>query len=191
MNDTTRAGWCKPQRKRALRIAFVAVAACASMASVHAQSASAAGLPVTGKTCHFQCADGTQTCTGDLVSVCDEVPLFSDKDMADFIRSLDLLGRPFGEVPTRLATMHFACSREYHRTGFDMGCTRTVSMPHCMVQIQSVWFNLRELDHDEPRPVADDVAIDLSKATPFSAMHVSRVKSQIGGTGDDDCRGGK
>ena len=173
-------------------------AACAmlagmAMSSANALAATEAALPASGQTCRFECADGTHGCSkpGDLVTVCETAPLWTDKGLAEFVGAFGLVGRPFREVQARLQPLNFSCTREYHRTGHDMGCTRTVSMPHCMLRIQSVWFNLRELDHGEPRPVADDEAVDLSKETPFSGMHVSRVTTRAGGTGDDACRGGR
>ena len=176
-----------------LKLALATAVASAAVSSASARTTPEAPLPATGKTCHFECADGTHACSDfkELMSVCEEAPLFTDKSMADFISSLDLVGKPFGDVPARLLPLNFSCNREYRRTGHDMGCTRTISLPHCMMQMQWVWLNLRELDHGEPRPVPDDEAIDISQETPFSAMHVSRITSQTGATGDDLCRGGK
>jgi hypothetical protein len=187
-----------------MRRACARRAACA--AAVLALASLSAAQAAPGEACHYECRDGTTTCSADLVQVCHPVRVFgtvagtsgpasttadADAEMDAYVQSLGLAGKAWGEANARLLALDFHCAHVSRGPGTELQCGRAVSMPRCMLQLQNVQVTLKETDPGY-RP-ADPEAMpgDWSERPHYDALPVAKAAGHLAASGDDECRGGK
>ncbi len=182
----------------------------AVLAGCAAAVLSALGVPpahaAPGEACHYECRDGTKTCSDNLVQACHPVRVFGsatqtsgpvsamaglDAEMDAYAQSLGLAGKTFGEANAQLLALDFHCAHVSRGPGTELQCNRAVSMPRCMLQLQTISITLTET-HPGYKPVDPETSpSNWSERPHYDALPVAKAKGSVAGTGDSECRGGK
>ena len=159
-----------------------------------------------GEACHYECRDGTKTCSDNLVHVCHPVRVFGsaaqtsgpvsakaglDAEMDAYVQSLGLAGKTYGEANAQLLALDFHCSHSSRGPGTELQCNRAVSVPRCMLQLQYIALTLTET-HPGYKPAdPETMPSDWSERPHYDALPVAKAKGFLAATGDSECRGGK
>jgi len=165
-----------------------------------------AALAGPGEACHYECRDGTKTCSDDLVQVCHPVRVFGtvaqtagpvsglagpDAEMAAYVQSLGLAGKTFGEANAQLLALDFHCAHVSRGPGTEWQCNRAVSLPGCMLQLQTISLALKETVPGYKPADPEALPGDLSERPHYEALPVVKAGGFLAGTGDSECRGGR
>ena len=187
------------KRRLRARLAGVAAALVSAACTLAAHAA-------PGEACHYECRDGSKTCSDDLQQVCHPVRVFGtpaqtsgpvsglaalDADMDAFVQSLQLEGKSWSDGQAQLNALDFHCAHLTHGPGTELQCGRAVSMPRCMLQLQDISVTLKETDPAYKPADPEAMPGDWSERPHYDALRVAKARGHLAATGDSECRGGR